>query len=49
VTTNGDDARIAAGADIGGVNAGAKAVSLGDEVETGGLGGNQRSQVELAR
>jgi hypothetical protein len=36
-------------AETGGVNAGASAVSLGDEVETASLGGSQRNQAGVAR
>lgn len=42
---NGVEARMAAGEELGGVNTGANAVSLGEDVERAGLGGNQRNQV----
>jgi len=48
VASNGVDARTAE-EETGGVNAGASAVSLGDEVETASLGGNQKNQAELSR
>ena len=46
---NGVDARAAEEEETGGVNAGASAVSLGEEVATASLGGNQKNQAELAR